>query len=159
MAGKRRKFQIEVDEKGCFNVTSHYVSDPKGTIVTSKHGKRMSIARFIYEECFGEVDEGLVIRHKCDNTNCINPEHLETGTHYDNVQDAVKRGRTTRGEKNPGSKLTVEEVKEIRRLQHVIPIDRVASMFGISQTQVWRVWTRENWKYVNDKEDLLCMAK
>ena len=34
-----------------------------------------------------------VIRHRCDNPACCNPEHLIAGTHSDNMLDAVSRGR------------------------------------------------------------------
>lgn len=39
------------------------------------------------------VPEGQVVRHKCDNAACINPEHLELGTQEQNVRDAIERGR------------------------------------------------------------------
>ncbi len=42
---------------------------------------------------FGEIPEGFVVRHKCDNPICARPEHLELGTQSDNMQDASKRGR------------------------------------------------------------------
>lgn len=32
-------------------------------------------------------------RHKCDNPNCVNPDHLEWGTLKDNSHDAAVRGR------------------------------------------------------------------
>lgn len=32
-------------------------------------------------------------RHKCDNPNCVNPDHLEWGTQADNINDAKVRGR------------------------------------------------------------------
>lgn len=39
------------------------------------------------------VPEGLVVRHRCDNPPCCNPDHLEVGTHADNARDAIVRGR------------------------------------------------------------------
>ena len=146
MRGRKAKFEIEVDKKGCFNVTSHHISDPKKAKVTVKSGKKMTIARYIYEECFGDIPEGMVIRHKCDNTNCINPEHMELGTQLDNIKDTVVRGRTTRGERNPACKITTEIAKEIRGLQGELSISKVAEKYNISVRQVWRIWTGENWK-------------
>lgn len=34
-----------------------------------------------------------VIRHTCDNARCINPLHLEHGTHSQNTRDAVRAGQ------------------------------------------------------------------
>ena len=45
----------------------------------------------VYEYCFGKVPEGLIVRHKCDNTRCVNPRHLETGTKKDNRRDFMER--------------------------------------------------------------------
>lgn len=59
----------------------------------SYRGKRMTVHRAVYRLTKGEIPEGQVVRHKCDNSLCINPEHLELGTQYDNCQDAKKRGR------------------------------------------------------------------
>lgn len=40
-----------------------------------------------------DIPATLVIRHKCDNTFCVNPDHLEAGTQQQNVQDSIARGR------------------------------------------------------------------
>lgn len=39
------------------------------------------------------IPSGLVIRHKCDNPGCVNPDHLEIGTQKDNNIDKILRGR------------------------------------------------------------------
>lgn len=58
--------------------------------------------------------DGVVIRHTCDNPRCVNPPHLVAGTTRDNMRDMVIRGRSTKGERNSRSKLTSQQVKEIR---------------------------------------------
>ena len=146
MRGRKAKFSFKIDGNNCFNITSHKIYNPKKAVCTIKHGKKMTIARYIYEECFGDIPEGMVIRHKCDNTNCINPEHMELGTQLDNIKDTVVRGRTTRGERNPACKITTEIAKEIRGLQGELSISKVAEKYNISVRQVWRIWTGENWK-------------
>jgi hypothetical protein len=44
-----------------------------------------------YEIYKGEI-EGIV-RHKCDNKLCFNPEHLELGTYSDNIRDSITRNK------------------------------------------------------------------
>jgi hypothetical protein len=38
------------------------------------------------------VPSGTVVRHRCHNRLCINPEHLQFGTQGDNRRDDVVRG-------------------------------------------------------------------
>lgn len=56
------------------------------------------------------------LRHTCDNPPCCNPAHLIVGTHQENMDDKVARGRMPdyRGERGPRAKLTAEDVFWIR---------------------------------------------
>lgn len=65
---------------------------------TLKHEGRWAPAhRVVYCRTYGVTqqelwDRKLVIRHKCDNKACINPDHLEEGTQKENMKDIVRRG-------------------------------------------------------------------
>jgi hypothetical protein len=50
---------------------------------------------------------GLVVRHLCDNTRCVNPNHLAIGSMADNVRDRIGKSQITRV-------LSDEEVDEMR---------------------------------------------
>jgi hypothetical protein len=49
--------------------------------------------RVAWEMFNGPIADGLIVRHKCDNPNCVNPKHLEVGTQKQNMMDASARGR------------------------------------------------------------------
>ena len=82
-------------------------------------GKQVLAHRLAYCQANGldisDID-AQVVRHKCDNPKCVNPEHLELGTQADNIADMHSRGRGLKGEMIGNSKLTDEQAEEIRRL-------------------------------------------
>ena len=55
-------------------------------------GKRLYAYQLICIASQGVVPrQDEVVRHKCHNRRCINPEHLELGTQQDNIQDERDR--------------------------------------------------------------------
>jgi|ERR1035437_238457 hypothetical protein len=46
-----------------------------------------------YEAYNGDIPEGMLVRHTCDNRPCINHNHLIIGTNAENSKDMVERGR------------------------------------------------------------------
>lgn len=58
--------------------------------------------RYSYFLKSDDLPSDQLIRHRCDNPRCVNPNHLLPGTHRDNALDAKERGRNTKGRKFPG---------------------------------------------------------
>jgi hypothetical protein len=90
----------------------------------------------------GPVESGLVVRHKCDNPPCCNPGHLEIGTHTENMQDMVDRGR----HKN-NAILTAEDVVELRRLKlRGVSTASMAKRYGVSESTISAALGGQNWQ-------------
>ena len=56
--------------------------------------RNRSAHRVAYKLYCGPIPDGLCVRHICDVSICVNPDHLLVGTHHENVMDRVYRGRT-----------------------------------------------------------------
>lgn len=122
--------------------------------------------RAAYALAFGGVPNGLDVLHSCDNPSCVNPTHLRPGTHTDNMQDKMARGRgnhlrgdahpnkrhperLARGERQGAAKLTAEDVVVIRRRLAAGEHQRVvASDYGVTQNAVWSIKKRLTWRHV-----------
>lgn len=52
--------------------------------------------RVSYLLSFGPIPNNLFICHKCDNSRCVNPNHLYAGTQFDNMKDRNQGGFYTR---------------------------------------------------------------
>jgi len=93
-----------------------------------------------------KAKKGEVVMHSCDNPSCVNPEHLIIGTHKQNSFDMVRKNRQAKGEQAGNSKLTQEQVTEIRKLKQKLSSRKVASLFSISKTNVLDIWNNKIWK-------------
>lgn len=114
-------------------------------------GKRKILAhRFAYELYNEHIEDSLFVCHNCDNTMCVNPDHLFVGTNYDNVQDKVSKGRQNKGETSPTSKLLQIDIDYIRKVysDKVYNQSELAQMFNVSQSCISSIIRRVNWKHV-----------
>ena len=142
---KTKEIRYNVNKKGCWECISHS-TDKCGYPVCMIKGKWDRIHRHTYRKYFGEIPKGLVIRHTCDNTSCINPEHLIIGSHQDNMNDRFERKRTTFGCKNFHAKLTEEDVLIIS--SSIKSKKELMVEYNISYATVYNIINKKSWKYL-----------
>lgn len=134
---------------GCWEWTGA-LNGERGYGVGCFDGKTKGAHRYSYELHNGPIPDGLFVCHRCDNRKCVNPDHLFLGTHQDNMDDMVAKGRDVgmfkSGERNPGAKLTADDVQRLRELA-ATGVSRIelAADFGISLTQVGKILRGEKW--------------
>lgn len=163
---------VDIDPStGCWNYNG-FVSQ-HGYGVTSIYGKQMRAHRAAWILFKGEMPElpnsghhGTCVRHKCDNRQCCNPDHLELGTHQDNMQDMRDRDRhaDVSGHKNPAARFSKEEIVLIRNFlkRHkprgggygkLAGVQKfLAGWFGVTSTTISNIYCGRIYKNVGGLE-------
>lgn len=145
---KRKELNYEINDNGCWICTSHKNTN-KGYINIRKNGIREDAHRYMYKKYKGEIPEDLIVRHICDQRNCINPDHLILGTHQDNANDKVERNRQTKGVNQKNAILNDEIVKQIKQRALTERSNRIlAKEFNISYSTIEKIKAGTRWKHV-----------
>lgn len=99
----------------------------------------------------GRGKAAIMIMHSCDNPPCCNPNHLTAGDVVQNNDDCLKKGRRVFaiGERHGHSKLTVGQVREIRK-QNIqgLNMHQIAKTFGVSDWTIKNILTGKVWSHV-----------
>lgn len=130
-------------QTGCWNWIAYKDRDGYGNIQIKRSPKQAH--RISYTERVGEIPEGLVVRHTCDNPSCINPEHLLLGTHLDNQNDKKVRQRVV-GILHPYAKLNNTDIENIRT--STLSQSKLGIMYGVTQAHIGRIKRRVNWTHI-----------
>lgn len=106
--------------------------------------------RVSYEMNIGGIPKNKIIMHLCDKPSCVNPDHLVAGTHKDNTQDMLSKGRCNPPKGERGStKLTSSDVLKIRALYNNGELQKnIAAQFDIHQVMVSQIVTNKVWSHV-----------
>ncbi len=102
------------------------------------------------------IPDGLFVCHSCDNPKCCNPTHLWLGTNSDNILDAIAKfgswvvgQHTYIGEKHHSSKLTEEQVLDIRaRVEQGERQVDLAKEYNVTRTMLSKIILRKSWKHI-----------
>ncbi len=94
--------------------------------------------------------KGMQVLHLCDNRQCVNRDHLRLGSHDNNMQDMVDRGRAAvnAGEAGSNHKLTEAEVLAIRALAGRYTQAELAKQFGVLRSAISKILLRTRWKHI-----------
>jgi hypothetical protein len=141
----QKEITYSVTPAGCWECTSHKFND-SGYPIFQRNHKKIRLSRYMYEKEYGTIPQGMLIRHKCDNPHCINPEHLEIGTHHDNHMDMVERGRSLKGVDHPRVKLSENQVLEIRASGE--SCYTLAARYGVAVMLISKIKRRLLWKHL-----------
>ena len=153
--------KIEIDD-GCWNWIGCKISKGYGQLL--RDGKMQLAHRLSYELFVGDIGVDKNICHHCDNPSCIRPSHLFQGTSKENSQDMARKNRCSlqgdrhpyrrnpelalRGDKNPKTKLTVENVVTIRNLIGTMAKRRIATRFHVDKNTITLIERRITWAHV-----------
>lgn len=109
-------------------------------------------AKVMWNKTFTRKSGDLCVCHHCDNPKCVNPFHLFLGTHLDNMNDMIRKGRHVplKGSKNGNRKLTEDIVILIRKIRHTegSSVDDLAKRFKVSESSIRKIIYRESWKHI-----------
>ena len=122
---------------------------------TTIGGKRMRSHKAAWIRAYGPIPEGMCVCHKCDNPQCINPEHLFLGTHTDNMRDMWAKGRARprkfeTGASHPRSTAKLTEETAVYAMARLLAGERqksVAAAFGVDQSCISNLWSGRTWSH------------
>lgn len=139
-----------VSENGCWEWTGTIGNHGYGWFYSNYSGCHwQSLAHRASWEMHNGSIGNLDVLHKCDNTKCVNPDHLFLGTHADNMQDCSAKNRFNdrSGINNARAILNPEKAFEIRWLAASgWRQKKLAEQYGVSLPTIQKVLSREIWK-------------
>lgn len=130
----------------CWVVVGKYC-DKDGYPALRVNKKFWRASRLAYTIFKGSIPKNKIVRHSCDNRECINPEHLILGSHKDNVIDRVKKNRCARCESNGRSKLKKNKVIKIfgdKKTKKTI----LAKRYGVTRKVIYDIQQQNTWRSV-----------
>lgn len=166
--------KFNTSNEGCWEWTARLTKDGYGQFRTGGKGSpNVPAHRVAWTLAYGDVPDGLLVLHRCDNRCCVRPDHLFVGTPADNSADMVAKARAAsgsrnarfgakdfpqptrerraRGEHNGWARLTEDDVRVIREAYATGQWRQVdlAERFGTPQTNISRIVNRRAWAHVD----------
>lgn len=108
-----------------------------------------SVHHLVLEQFVGPRPDGHEGLHGDGNRANNRLSNLRWGTPQENADDRQRMGKTARGERSGGVKLSNEQVLHIRdRLRNGLTHRKIAQEFGVSHMAIGRIARGEGWTHV-----------
>lgn len=107
-------------------------------------GKKHNVSRLVCQMAHGTPPTPKhEAAHSCGNGHmgCVAANHVRWATRHENNADKQRHGAAAK-------KLTVKDVRSIRRLADTAPKREIAARFGVSREMVYLVIKRKSWDWV-----------
>ncbi len=121
---------------------------PRGYGTIGFKNKNILAHRLAYELQYGAIPAGLCVCHHCDNPSCVRGDHLFLGTYKDNEDDKWQKGRGRRGSQFSNSKLTEQQVINIRLERPAASLNALATKYGVSKKLILLIVQRKIWQHI-----------
>jgi hypothetical protein len=145
---ERIKNNININNKtGCWEWKLR--RDKDGYASINLGGNRERCSRISYQIYKGQIPNKMLVCHTCDNPPCVNPDHLFIGTHKDNMDDMVSKGKNKKGTNNGRHKLNNNMIKEIKKLYPIKSMPTLAKMYNVSVVNISSIIRGKIWKHVS----------
>lgn len=111
--------------------------------------------RLSYETFVGQIPPKMVVCHKCDVPNCVNPAHLFVGTQKDNMVDCKQKRRFNhrQGVCHANHKLTEEQVLDIYNSKKSgAGTSAMARKYNVTPSVVVSIMNGRSWKWLTNTE-------
>ena len=104
------------------------------------NGKTANVHKVSYILHHGDIPDGLVVMHSCDNRNCVEPTHLTLGTQSDNLRDMARKGR------HHAIKIPNDAIEGIRKDPRSATV--IAAEWGVHPTTIHKIKRNINRRFV-----------
>ncbi len=135
-------------ENSCIEWTDTVNPDGYGqiSIGSGENQYKVRAHRWALQFALGGVilPQEIMACHHCDNPKCVAPDHLFPGTHQDNMNDMVAKGRSTFTKGN--ANLDIEQVKDIK--YGTLPYSHYMEKYGVAKSTVSYIRNGRSWPEV-----------
>jgi hypothetical protein len=97
----------------------------------------------------GDIPDGLEVCHLCIKHRwCVNPDHLIVDTHGANMDMREQQGTLAKGSKCGRSKLTEQQVHEIKQKATTMSSRQIAKEYNVNKSTILSIINRKIWNHI-----------